>query len=56
MARNYKNESMWQREKYTRRNAYIDKDLGNDLRKKLQKNKKPIATWVKECAIEYLKD
>lgn len=54
--RNYKNESNWQKEKYCRVSAYIDKDVGEKLKAKLKQENKTIANWIYTNAIDYLKD
>lgn len=55
MARNYENEKNWLKEKYTRIDARIDKDLGIQLKEKLKSENKSLATWITEKAREYLK-
>lgn len=45
MPRNYKNETEWEKEKYKRLVAKIDKDLAEEF---LIKINKPFATWLKE--------
>ncbi len=56
MARDYQREMNWRKDKYTRIDCFIDKNLGEDLKEKLKKNHKSIAMWVTENAEEYLKD
>lgn len=53
--RNIKKEYEWSKQKYERINAKIDKNLGIELKDKLQKEKKSIASWITECAKKYLK-
>lgn len=56
MGRNYQNEMNWRKEKYSRIECFIDKKLGEDLKSKLKKEHKTMASWVTESADEYLKD
>ena len=55
--RNLKNEAKWQKEKYERISADIDKQLGIELKEKIKSdsNYKSIADWVTENAKKYLK-
>lgn len=53
--RNIKKEYEWSKQKYERINAKIDRNLGIELKDKLQKEKKSIASWITECAKKYLK-
>lgn len=55
MARNYEKERKWQLQKYDQIRANIDKELGTELREKLKKEGKSIASWVTENAKKYLK-
>ncbi len=55
MARNYEKEREWQLKKYDQIRANIDKELGTELRKKLKKEGKSIASWVTDNAKKYLK-
>ena len=55
MARNYEKEREWQLKKYDQIRANIDKELGTELRNKLKKDGKSIASWVTENAKKYLK-
>ena len=55
MSRNYEKERQWQLKKYDQIRANIDKDLGTELRLKLKKEGKSIASWVTENAKKYLK-
>lgn len=55
MARNYKKEREWQLQKYDQIRANIDKELGTELREKLKKEGKTVASWVAENAKKYLK-
>lgn len=48
--RNYKKESQWQNQKYELVKAYIDKELGQNLKTKLKKDGKSIASWMTENA------
>lgn len=52
--RNLKNEDIWAKEKYERINARIDKKLGLDLKEKLEKEGKSIASWIADNAKKYL--
>lgn len=54
MGRNYRNESEWQKQKYTLVKAYIDKDQGEKLKAKLKKEGRTMADWIKECTADYL--
>lgn len=53
--RNYKKESQWQKQKYELVRAYIDKQIGIDLKAKLKKDGKTIAGWITENAIKEIK-
>ena len=55
MARNYKKEREWQLQKYVQIRANLDKELGPELREKLKKEGKTVASWVTENAKKYLK-
>ena len=55
MARDYKKEREWQIKKYDQIRANIDKELGTELREKLEKEGKSVANWVTENAKKYLK-
>lgn len=52
--RNYNNEMLWRKSKYDEIRAHIDKNTGEKLRKKLKKEQKTIASWVRENAKKYL--
>ena len=52
MSRNYEKESQWEKEKYKRLVAKIDKDLAEEF---LNKINMPYAIWLKEKIIEELK-
>lgn len=52
--RNYKKESKWAKQKYTRILADVDKELGDELKKKLKNEGKSIASWVTDNAKKYL--
>lgn len=54
MARNYVKEREWALKKYDQIRANIDKDLGTQLRAKLKKENKTVASWVKDNAEQYL--
>lgn len=54
MDRNYTNESNWQKKKYTLIHAYIEKDLGDELKKVLKENGETIANWIRTNAKRYL--
>lgn len=54
MSRNLKKEYEWSKTKYTRILGDIDKDLAENLKEKLKKENKSIASWITECAKEYL--
>lgn len=55
MGRDYQKENAWQKEKYDEIRGKIDKQLGTELRKKLETENKSIATWITENAKKYLK-
>lgn len=55
MARDYKKEREKAKERYTRILADIDKNLGDELKEKLKKENKTIASWITENAKKYLK-
>ena len=54
--RDYQKENEWRNSKYTIVKAYIDKELGQNFKDKLKKNNESISGWLREKAIEYLKD
>lgn len=56
MNRNYKKEKEWQKEKYSRIDIYIDKDLGNKFRTKLKEDNETLTGWVRKKIEEYIKD
>lgn len=56
MGRNYQKEREWQLQKYDQIRANIDKELGSELRKKLKKDGKSIASWITENAKKYLEN
>lgn len=53
--RNYENENKWQKSKYDEIRGKIDKQLGTELRQKLNTEGKSIASWITENAKKYLK-
>lgn len=53
--RNYKKEAEWRKQKYVEIRGYIDKEIGERLKEKLQNNQKTISSWIKENAIKYIK-
>ena len=53
MPRNYKKEMEWEKSKYERFVAKIDKELGLKFKEKLDK---PYAVWLKEKMEEYLEE
>ena len=55
MSRNFKKEREWAKTKYTRILGDIDKELGENLKKKLKEGNKSIASWITENAKKYLK-
>lgn len=55
MARNIKKEYEWSKQKYETIFARIEKQLGIELKEKLQKEGKSAAEWVTENAKKYLK-
>ncbi len=52
MSRNYEKENQWEKEKYKRLVAKVDKDLAEKF---LNKINKPYAVWLKEKIDEELK-
>lgn len=52
----YKRHAKWQKQKYTRIVADIDKQLGIDLKDKVKQNNISIAGWITQHAKEYLKE
>lgn len=55
MSRNYEKEYAWNKTKYSRIVADIDKELAEELKSKLRKEGKSIAGWVTDNAKKYLK-
>lgn len=55
MARNTKKEYQWSKQKYTRILGDIDKELGDELKDKLKKEGKSVASWITDNAKKYLK-
>ena len=55
MARDTKKEYQWSKQKYTRILGDIDKELGDELKDRLKKEGKSIASWITENAKKYLK-
>lgn len=53
--RDYKKEAKRNKERYDEIRANIDKQLGQELRKKLKLEHKTIAGWVKENAKYYIR-
>ena len=54
--RNYKTEYEYQKTKYDCIRAFIPKDTGQKLRVKLRKENKPIAKWLNDNALKYIKE
>lgn len=54
MTRDIKKEYEWAKKKYTRILGDIDKELGEELKEKLRKENKSIASWITENAKRYL--
>lgn len=52
MSRNYEKETQWEKEKYKRLVAKIDRDLAEEF---LNKINKPYAVWLKQKINEELK-
>lgn len=52
MSRNYEKETQWEKEKYKRLVAKIDKNIAEEF---LNKIDKPYAVWLKEKIYEELK-
>lgn len=55
MSRNYENEKKWLKEKYSRIDARIDKELGNQLKAKLKENNISVSSWITQNAQLYLR-
>lgn len=55
LSRNYEKERGWAKQKYVRILGDIDKELGEELKKKLKEDNKSIASWITENAKKYLK-
>ena len=55
LSRNIKKEYQWSKTKYTRILGDIDKELGENLKKKLKEENKSIASWITDNAKRYLK-
>lgn len=54
MARNYKKEAEWAKEKYERIECKIDKKVGQTLKRILKENKTPLAFWLTVSALVYI--
>lgn len=54
MSRNYEKEKEWAKNKYSRVLADIDKELAENLKAQLKKENKSIASWITNCAKEYI--
>ena len=54
MSRNYEKEREWSKNKYARILGDIDKELAEELKAKLNKEGKSIASWITENAKKYL--
>ena len=54
MSRNYQNERAWEKEKYLRLQAKIDKSLGEAFKAKLAEKNIPYAIWLKNKIIEFI--
>ena len=52
--RNYKNEMLWQKEKYTRLTAKLDKGYVKNFKEKLKDNDEQYATWLRTRIDEYM--
>lgn len=48
--RNYKKEIEWRKNRYCLVRGYINKEIGEKLKKKLKNEKKSIAGWIEENA------
>lgn len=55
MARDYKKENEWKKNKYEEVRANIDKKLGIELKSKLKEEEKTVAEWITDNAKKYLK-
>ncbi len=56
MSRNYEKEREWSKNKYVRILGDIDKELAEELKAKLKKENKSIASWITENAKRYLEE
>lgn len=54
MPRNYKKENEWKKNKYIEIRANIDRDLGEQLKAKLQKENLSVAEWIRQNAKRYI--
>ncbi len=54
MSRNIQKEKEWAKAKYTRILGDIDKELAEQLKLKLKKEGKSIASWITDNAKKYL--
>ena len=52
--RNYQKELNWRKQKYFEIHTFIERDLGENLKQKLEKNNQTMANWITEKAREYL--
>ena len=54
--RNYQKEAEWSKERYTRLEIRIEKELGQQLKEKLKKENISIAEWTRKNAEDFLKN
>lgn len=54
MPRNYKNESRWEKNKYTLIKGRIDKELGDALKEKLKSKNETVTNWIRTNAKNYV--
>ena len=54
MARNYKNEAKWAKEKYERIEIKIDKEVGQEFKRKLKENKLTIKEFFENRIKNYI--
>ncbi len=56
MARNYKKENEWQKNRYELISGRIEKETGKKLRIKLKKENLSVAKWIFQNATKYLNE
>lgn len=56
MARNYKNESKWEKENYKRLTVRIPKEISEKFLERLQKDSKSFNEWCLDNVKKYIKN